>query len=247
MAPELERSDPPYVQIARRIREDIESGALPEGATVPSAREIMATWGVALATATKVHARLRSEGLIEAVPGVGTIVAARQSIADGLQRLASTHARGLIYGGSDRAVIRSSELLPAPSEVAAALALEEGTLVVRRERVIFRDTQPLTLSTNWLPGEHIDQAPELLTTNRIRQGTFAYLAVQTGHTVSSGREQVSAGTATPGQASALNIEAGDPVLLTRTWYFIEDGTPIEYGEGVHPAGGWLSHDFALTS
>jgi DNA-binding transcriptional regulator YhcF (GntR family) len=52
MAPELERSDPPYVQIARRIGEDNESGVLPEGATVPSAREIMATWGVALATAT---------------------------------------------------------------------------------------------------------------------------------------------------------------------------------------------------
>jgi DNA-binding GntR family transcriptional regulator len=187
MAPKLDRSDPPYVQIARRIREDIESGVLPEGATVPSAREITATWGVALATATKVHARLRSEDLIEAVPGVGTIVAARRSIADGLQRLASTQARGLIYGGSDRAVIRSSELVPAPAEVAAALALDDGALVVRRERVILRDTRPLTLSTSWLPGEHIHQAPGLLTTNRIRQGRFSYLAPQTGHTVSSGR------------------------------------------------------------
>ena len=246
MAPKLERSDPPYLQIARRIRDDIESGVLAEGATVPSAREITATWGVALATATKVHARLRSEGLIEAVPGVGTIVATRQTTADGLQRLASTHARGLIYGVNERAVIRSSELVDAPRNVAAALGLAEGTVVVRRERVILRDDSPRSLSVSWLPSAQLDQAPELLTTNRIRQGTFAYLAAAIGQTVTSGREQISADQATEDQAAALGVEVGTAVMLTRTWYFVEDGTPIEYGEAVHPAGRWLSHDFALN-
>ena len=115
MTPKVERADPPYVQIARRIREDIELGVLAEGAMIPSAREISATWGVALATATKVHARLRSEGLIEAVPGVGTIVAGRRSIADGRQRLVSAQSRGLIYGGGgDHAVIRSSTVCAGP-------------------------------------------------------------------------------------------------------------------------------------
>jgi GntR family transcriptional regulator len=218
---------------------------LAEGATVPSAREITATWGVALATATKVHARLRSEGLIEAVPGVGTIVATRQATADGLQRLASTHARGLIYGVNERAIIRSSELVDAPRNVAAALGLAEDTGVVRRERVILRDDRPRSLSVSWLPAAQLDQAPELLTTNRIRQGTFAYLATAIGQTVTSGREQISAGQATEEQAAALGIEVGSAVMLTRTWYFVEDGTPIEYGEAVHPAGHWLSHDFAL--
>jgi DNA-binding GntR family transcriptional regulator len=134
VAPKLERSDPPYRQIARRIRDDIESGVLAEGATVPSAREITTTWGVALATATNVHARLRSEGLIEAVPGVGTIVAARHTAADKLQRLASTHSRGLIYGVNERAIIRSSELVNAPKKVADALGLPEGAQVAANTR-----------------------------------------------------------------------------------------------------------------
>jgi DNA-binding GntR family transcriptional regulator len=246
VAPKLERSDPPYLQIARRIRDDIESGVLAEGATVPSAREITATWGVALATATKVHARLRSEGLIEAVPGVGTIVATRQTTADGLQRLASTHTRGLIYGVNERAIIRSSELVDAPRNVAAALGLADETRVVRRERVILRDDSPRSLSVSWLPADQLDQAPELLTTNRIRRGTFTYLASAIGQTVTSGREQISADQASEDQAAALGIEVGSPVMMTRTWYFLEDGTPIEYGEAVHPAGHWLSHDFALS-
>lgn len=242
----LERSDPPYVQIARRIRDDIESGLLPEGATVPSAREIAATWGVALATATKVHARLRSEGLIEAVPGVGTIVASRTAAANGLQRLSSTHTRGLIYGINEHAVIKSSDIVEGPHHVTSALGLGDAAPVVRRERVIHRDDQPCSLSVSWLPAEHVAQAPDLLTTRRIRQGTFSYLAAATGQTVSGGREQACASEATVDQAAALGVEVGAAVMLTQTWYLVEDGSAIEYGEGVHPARRWLSHDFALS-
>ncbi|MET8624061.1 TetR/AcrR family transcriptional regulator C-terminal domain-containing protein [Kitasatospora sp. NPDC004669] len=46
------------------------------GSRVPSTRRITQEWGVAMATATKVLNRLREEGLVRAVPGVGTVVAA---------------------------------------------------------------------------------------------------------------------------------------------------------------------------
>ncbi|WP_290062509.1 GntR family transcriptional regulator, partial [Amycolatopsis solani] len=49
--PTLDRPEPPYLQIAGRIRDDILSGRLQEGDTVPSAREIARTWAVAMATA----------------------------------------------------------------------------------------------------------------------------------------------------------------------------------------------------
>lgn len=244
MPPNLERAAPPYVQIAERIRQDIESGALADGATIPSAREITATWGVALATATKVHARLRAEGLIEAVPGVGTIVSARRSARGGLERLTSTHSRGLIYGVNERAVILSAELVEAPAAVADALGVEAGSPVVRRERQVRRDDQPSSVSVSWLPGSHVDQAPSLLSIERVRQGTFAYLAGVLGVTVTSGREQTSASTATAGQAQGLGVDPGSPVLLTRTWFYADD-LVIEYGESIHPAGRWLTHDFTL--
>ena len=43
---------------------------------MPSAREITRRWGVAIATATRVLAALRDDGLVRAVPGVGTVVVA---------------------------------------------------------------------------------------------------------------------------------------------------------------------------
>lgn len=64
----------PSERITAELRGRIERGELEAGDRVPSAREIARRWGVAIATATKVHARLRDAGLAEAVPGVGTVV-----------------------------------------------------------------------------------------------------------------------------------------------------------------------------
>lgn len=70
------KSEPPYARIVAEIRRRIEAGELREGDRIPSARQITKEWGVAIATATKVLATLRQEGLVQPLPGVGTVVAA---------------------------------------------------------------------------------------------------------------------------------------------------------------------------
>lgn len=64
----------PYLRIADDIRRQIRSGDLRPGDRVPSARRLRQERGVAIATATKVLAALQQEGLVQAVPGVGTVV-----------------------------------------------------------------------------------------------------------------------------------------------------------------------------
>ncbi|QUH04408.1 TetR/AcrR family transcriptional regulator C-terminal domain-containing protein [Saccharopolyspora erythraea] len=70
----MNKADPPYLAIAARIRARIASGELRPDDRVPSARRISREHGVAIATATKVLAELRRQGLVRAVPGVGTVV-----------------------------------------------------------------------------------------------------------------------------------------------------------------------------
>jgi DNA-binding transcriptional regulator YhcF (GntR family) len=65
---------PPYVKISREIAARIAHGDLAPGDRVMSTRQIMAAYGVAMATATKVITSLREQGLVEAKPGVGTVV-----------------------------------------------------------------------------------------------------------------------------------------------------------------------------
>ncbi|WP_327257258.1 TetR/AcrR family transcriptional regulator C-terminal domain-containing protein [Streptomyces sp. NBC_01244] len=68
-------SDPPYLRIVAGIRQRIADGELAPGDRVPSTRQIAREWGVALATATKALTTLRLEGLVEARPRIGTVVA----------------------------------------------------------------------------------------------------------------------------------------------------------------------------
>ncbi|MFE1775409.1 TetR/AcrR family transcriptional regulator C-terminal domain-containing protein [Streptomyces sp. NPDC059008] len=67
--------DPPYLRIVAAIRRRIADGELAPGDRVPSTRQIAGEWGVALATATKALTTLRLEGLVEARPRIGTVVA----------------------------------------------------------------------------------------------------------------------------------------------------------------------------
>ncbi|MEE6262740.1 TetR/AcrR family transcriptional regulator C-terminal domain-containing protein [Plantactinospora sonchi] len=90
MAPDGE-SGAPYARIAAELRRQIITGAIGAGERVPSTRQIMRDHGVAMATASRVLALLRQEGLVEAVPGVGTVVSGR-SVDPGRPRRAGRHA-----------------------------------------------------------------------------------------------------------------------------------------------------------
>ncbi|WP_437830898.1 TetR/AcrR family transcriptional regulator C-terminal domain-containing protein [Sorangium sp. So ce1153] len=73
-----DQPEPPSVQIAGELRRRILAGELRAGERVPSTRQITEAWGVAIATATKALSMLQREGLVRAVPGVGTVVAPRE-------------------------------------------------------------------------------------------------------------------------------------------------------------------------
>jgi DNA-binding transcriptional regulator YhcF (GntR family) len=72
-----EAGEPPYLRIAAALRSRIESGALRPGDRVPSTRQVVRDFGVAMATAGRALAVLRDEGLVVTRPGSGTVVRTR--------------------------------------------------------------------------------------------------------------------------------------------------------------------------
>lgn len=70
-------SDLPSRRVAEALRARVAD--LAPGDRLPSVRAIVAEHGVASATASRALALLREEGLVESVPRVGTVVAARTS------------------------------------------------------------------------------------------------------------------------------------------------------------------------
>jgi DNA-binding transcriptional regulator YhcF (GntR family) len=90
-------TDPPlYLRIAEEIAEDIRSGRLAEGRRAPSTRQIVRDRGVAMATATKAIAALRTAGLVETIPGSGTIVRRRDPAATARRTRAGLTQREIV-------------------------------------------------------------------------------------------------------------------------------------------------------
>jgi DNA-binding GntR family transcriptional regulator len=229
--PGIERTDPPYLQVVAKIRSDVQAGRLRPGDRVPSAREITREWRLSLATATKVLAALRSEGLARSIPGVGTVVADPPA-ATPHDHITSIVRTGKIYAVGNYARIESADVTAAPPHVAEALALETVAQVIRRRRITFQDDQPVTLSTSWFDGALAESAPSLLRTERLSQGTPGYIEERTGRRVVRGRDSVTARPATGEEAARLGIEPGMPVLHGENWYYDDDDVVVEFGEFV---------------
>ncbi len=230
--PQLERTDPPYMQIARSIRDRITSGQLRDGDPVPSARQICADWGVAMNTAAKALRQLKDEGLTRALPGSGTVVDTAHLHRSARDRSIAVLTTGRVYPPGHYAGNIQAQLVTAPDRVADALGVEPGSKVIRRQRVTYSQSdEPLSRSVSWFDGSLARSAPALLESERIVQGTFRYVEQQTGR-IRSPRERIlfSAGFATEEEASLLGLSADSPVLRGRNWYYDTNGDVIEYGE-----------------
>ncbi len=94
----VDREEPPYARIAAELRGRVERGELVPGDRMPSTREISRTWGVAIATATKVITALRQDGVVRTVPGVGTVVAQPSPARPGPVRRRTDPPAGLTAG-----------------------------------------------------------------------------------------------------------------------------------------------------
>ncbi|MFH8405601.1 GntR family transcriptional regulator [Streptomyces sp. NPDC018019] len=229
--PEIERSLPPYKQVLTYLREQIISGELAEGDTVPSERQLAADWGISRATATKVLGELRHENLVEPRQGVGTVVTARGQHQSPSDRFRSADVTGRIYPSGQYAKILSAGLVPAPERVALALGIEEGAQAVCRRRVTCDETGPVSASTSWFAAELADAVPALLESERIPGGTPGAIEEATGRAWEDGQDLVSARIATDEEAELLGItERPAALLVGYNSLFDAEGNVIEYGE-----------------
>lgn len=64
----------PVSALVERLSGDIRSGVLPPGAALPTHRKLASQYGIAIASATKVYAKLRDLGLVVGEVGRGTFV-----------------------------------------------------------------------------------------------------------------------------------------------------------------------------
>ncbi|GHI07256.1 GntR family transcriptional regulator [Streptomyces cellostaticus] len=244
MTPKVQRSAPPFIQIADHFRTKINEGALPQDAKLPSIADIARDWGVATATAAKAIKQLQDEGYVRS-SSQGTFVDLGKKLTSGPDRLQMLRATGSGFRPGERVDILSAGLISASTEVAKALEINEGDQVVQRRRVYLDDQGVVALSTSWLAGQLADAAPELLEAGPLPKMTFGLIEERTGRRAVRRRDVVGMRPVPEDIADVLGVEAGTMALTMTNHYWDQNGNPTEYARDYLGTDRELSAEYVL--
>jgi DNA-binding transcriptional regulator YhcF (GntR family) len=118
----------PSARIVAELRTRIATGELAAGERLPSTRQIVREWGVAMATASRVLTTLRQDGLAEVVPGVGTIVRALPNGRRSSQRRSARPAPPHRVAGRSNADAFLQRIVRTATTIADAEGLAAATM-----------------------------------------------------------------------------------------------------------------------
>ena len=133
--------------------------------------------------------QLANRGMVETLHGKGTFVAERVNpIVTTLTTDPTTGVgggEGLVYTSEVATSGRNAttgnlkvEIQKSTRQVAAALAIPEGSDVISRQEQRFVDGRPWSLQTSFYPRSLVAQAPRLQDPEALEEGTVRYLRAQ---------------------------------------------------------------------
>ena len=190
---------------------------------LPSEADLATDFRVSRNIVRDVLGLLRTEGLVDRIPGAGTFVVSGKAV-HGLDRL-----RGLAESfdtGCDRVtnqVLLADTVLATPT-VAERLMLEPGTEVVALERVRLLDGQPLSLDASYLPA---DIGRPLLQMDLARRDVFGLLEGELGLSLGAATLSIEAIAADRTVADLLRVANGFPLLFFERLTYTDAGRPID--------------------
>jgi GntR family transcriptional regulator len=221
---------PYYVQLKRALNDGIESGYWKPGDKIPSEFELCQMFDVSRTVVRQALGEMRYEGLVVREKGRGTFV-----VEPKIRSRSLVHSLvGFYEDMAERGYPPVTEVLeqviePASSKQATALELESMTPVIKLVRLRFVQEEPIVLVSSYLP---YDLCPKLVKADLTNQSLYAFLKQEYGLSVARGRRTIEAVLATDREANLLQIEKGAPLLRLDSVSYLEDGTPLEYFNGV---------------
>ena len=222
---------PLYYQIRERLLEQIRTGALRPGQSLPSEQEISEHLGVSRMTGRQALKSLRDLGVTYSIRGKGTFVSAIKLEKD-FRQVASFSEEMKARGLRPKSKVISFELVKADEEIASALQLKTQESVLSLRRIRFANTSPMGMEWSRIP-QHI--CPDLLKTFDPQASLYETLAQKYGIKMAIADEIVEAGLAGPQEARLLGIGRKNPVFLFTRISYLQSGEPIEFVKSVYRA------------
>ncbi len=224
---------PLYRQIKGLILNSLRSSEWKPGELIPSEMELATRFRVSQGTVRKAVDELAAENLLMRRQGKGTFVAthATQQVQFRFLKLVPDSGPPGSEGPARRDII-DCRRARANAEIARALALRTGDVVLQIRRVLSFSDTPAILEDIWLPA-----APfKGLTTERLASyegPMYALFETEFNVRMVRAKEKIRAESAVDGRETLLKVERGTPLLSVERIAYTYRDEPMELRRGYY--------------
>lgn len=214
---------PLYYQLQEHIKELIEKGELKPGDTIPPEREYSQKFQISRMTARQALSHLVNDGYLHRIQGKGTFVSERK-IVQPLHQLRSFSedmiARGLTPGSQ----LISFEIIPATSQIASQLDIQEYGPVYEIKRIRLADDLPMAFESSYIPANRVKGLTEQI----VKKSVYLFMEEHLNFRIDHASQEIESSIANQIEAKFLKIKKGSPIMLIQQTTFLQDETPVEF-------------------
>jgi GntR family transcriptional regulator len=211
-------------QVADVLRRQVLNGTY-SGGTLPPEAELAEDFGVSRNAVRAALDLLRTEGLVERVPGVGTVVA-EPKYPHALDHLLGL-AEVMREHGDVTNEVRTTGIITPPAPIAARLGLpagEAGERVVYIERLRRLGGLPLSLDLTYLA---LDVGEPLLAEDLVNEDIFGLIERHTGESLGRAELTIEAINADQHSAAVLETPPRTALLMVERLSHLAGGRPVD--------------------
>ncbi|MER6126869.1 GntR family transcriptional regulator [Streptomyces sp. NPDC001795] len=225
----LDRSsrEPLHHRLSQQLKRAVEQGHLAPGTLLSSENRMAEESGLSRLTVRRAIQSLADAGLLVRRRGIGTLVA-----HGGTERpldLADLHDDLQPTGRGSGVEVLRNETEPASAEVAAALAIAEGSEVTVLERLRHADGIRIAYWRSYLPAGFLRSDND-----RLESAVLFEMLQAAGIDVHSAQQTIGARHATAGERKLLGVTEGSTLLTLRRTMVDHIGRVIEYATHCYP-------------
>ena len=221
---------PLYQQIKALIMQGLRAGEWRPGEAIPSEIELAARYRVSQGTVRKAIDELATENLLVRRQGKGTFVASHSEAQTSFRFLRLRNDEGLTEALERRFI--DCRRLRAPADVARALDLKTGEVVVQVRRLLSVRGAPVVLDEIWLPGAQFKG----LTADKLseyRGPMYAFFEAEFGVRMVRAEEKIKAVAADPEAAVLMKVLPGSPLLSVKRLTYTYSDQAVEVRRGLY--------------
>jgi GntR family transcriptional regulator len=215
---DLNDNSPLYMQLARKLTQDVRDGRYRAEQALPSERTLSEQLDVSRVTARKAIDQLVDQGLVVRKRGSGNYIAPK--IEQPLSNLSSFSEQLQERGYTPGSQWLRREVVLADADQQLSLALSANTRVARLERLRLADEVVMAYEVSVIPATVLPR-PE-----GVANSLYEHLG-KTGHMPVRALQHIRAMNATPTLAAQLGVPEGQAVLFITRVGYLESGQPVE--------------------